>query len=103
MKLINPEYAWKVAEDWITVWDCNCSEYGKQPRVMAVDDLLSLPTIDALPVDAIETYIAMLKEAECTQSARVIENMLKEIGIEPKSERPKSDRSNTKDAMEQEN
>ena len=30
--------------DYVTVWDCNCSEFGKQ-RVMAVDDLGYLPTI----------------------------------------------------------
>ena len=30
--------------NYITVWDCNCSEYGKQ-TVMAVDDLNYLPTI----------------------------------------------------------
>ena len=30
--------------NYITVWDCNCSEYGRQ-TVMAVDDLNYLPTI----------------------------------------------------------
>ena len=32
------------ASKYITVLDCNCSEYGKQ-TVMAVDDLNYLPTI----------------------------------------------------------
>lgn len=32
------------ASKYITVWDCNCSEFGKQ-TVMAVDDLNYLPTI----------------------------------------------------------
>ena len=30
--------------NYITVWDCNCSEFGKQ-TVMAVDDMQYLPTI----------------------------------------------------------
>lgn len=34
---------------YIETWDCHCSENGKQ-RVMAVDDLQYLPTIDAVPV-----------------------------------------------------
>ena len=35
--------------DYVTVWDCNCSEYGKQ-TVMAVDDLQYLPTSDVQEV-----------------------------------------------------
>ena len=35
--------------DYVTVWDCNCSEYGKQ-TVMAVDDLQYLPTADVVEV-----------------------------------------------------
>lgn len=35
--------------DYITVWECNCSEYGKQ-TVMAVDDLQYLPTADVVEV-----------------------------------------------------
>lgn len=35
--------------DYITVWDCNCSEFGKQ-LVMAVDDLQSLPAADVQEV-----------------------------------------------------
>ena len=38
----------EVAE-YITVWDCNCSEYGKQ-TVMAVDDLQYLPIADVKEV-----------------------------------------------------
>ena len=30
--------------NYITVWDCNCSEFGKQ-TVMSVDDMQYLPTI----------------------------------------------------------
>lgn len=35
--------------DYVTVWDCNCSEFGSQ-TVMAVDDLNYLPTVEAEPV-----------------------------------------------------
>lgn len=35
--------------DYITVWDCNCSEFEKQ-LVMAVDDLQSLPAADVQEV-----------------------------------------------------
>ncbi|MBQ1789269.1 MAG: hypothetical protein II008_03755 [Oscillospiraceae bacterium] len=38
----------KDPSDYITVWDCDCSEFGKQ-TVMAVDDLRYLPTI--IPAD----------------------------------------------------
>lgn len=34
--------------NYVTVWDCNCSEFGKQ-TVMAVDDLQYLPTADVAP------------------------------------------------------
>ena len=34
--------------DYVTTWDCNCSEYGRQ-RVMAVDDVNYLPTTDTMP------------------------------------------------------
>jgi hypothetical protein len=37
--------------NYITVWDCKCSEFGKQ-TVMAVDDLKYLPTI--VPADTAE-------------------------------------------------
>lgn len=37
------------AADYITVWDCDCSEYGEQ-TVMAVDDLWYLPVADAVEV-----------------------------------------------------
>lgn len=33
---------------YVTVWDCECSEFGKQ-TVMAVDDLHYLPTADVAP------------------------------------------------------
>jgi hypothetical protein len=33
---------------YVTVWDCDCSEFGKQ-TVMAVDDLNYLPTADVAP------------------------------------------------------
>lgn len=33
---------------YVTVWDCNCSEFGKQ-TVMAVDDLHYLPIADVAP------------------------------------------------------
>ena len=33
---------------YVTVWDCDCSEFGKQ-TVMAVDDLHYLPTADVAP------------------------------------------------------
>lgn len=33
---------------YVTVWDCDCSEFGKQ-TVMAVDDLHYLPTADIAP------------------------------------------------------
>ena len=32
------------ASKYITIWDCNCSEFGRQ-TVMAVEDLKYLPTI----------------------------------------------------------
>lgn len=35
--------------NYITIWDCNCSEYGRQ-TVMAVDDLHYLPII--VPAEA---------------------------------------------------
>lgn len=35
--------------DYVTVWECDCSEYGKQ-TVMAVDDLHGLPVVDAVEV-----------------------------------------------------
>lgn len=34
--------------NYVTVWDCDCSEFGKQ-TVMAVDDLQYLPTADVAP------------------------------------------------------
>lgn len=34
--------------NYVTIWDCDCSEFGKQ-TVMAVDDLNYLPTI--IPAD----------------------------------------------------
>ena len=39
--------------DYVTVWDCNCSEFGKQ-TVMAVDDLQYLPTADVVPKSEVE-------------------------------------------------
>jgi hypothetical protein len=33
---------------YVTVWDCDCSEFGEQ-TVMAVDDLHYLPTADVVP------------------------------------------------------
>jgi hypothetical protein len=33
---------------YVTVWDCDCSEFGEQ-TVMAVDDLHYLPTADVAP------------------------------------------------------
>jgi hypothetical protein len=33
----------------VTVWECNCSEFGKQ-TVMAVDDLYYLPAADVVEV-----------------------------------------------------
>lgn len=38
--------------NYITVWDCKCSEFGKQ-TVMAVDDMKYLPTI--VPAERSET------------------------------------------------
>ena len=38
--------------NYITVWDCNCSEFGRQ-TVMAVEDLQYLPTI--VPAERSET------------------------------------------------
>lgn len=35
--------------DYVTVWDCNCSEFGKQ-LVMAIDDLQYLPAADVQEV-----------------------------------------------------
>ena len=35
--------------DYVTVWDCDCSEFGRQ-TVMAVDDLNYLPTADVAEV-----------------------------------------------------
>lgn len=35
--------------DYVETWDCTCSDYGRQ-KVMAVDDLSYLPTVDAVPV-----------------------------------------------------
>ena len=42
--------------DYVTVWDCDCSEFGKQ-TVIAVDDLQYLPTAEVVPksdVDRLE-------------------------------------------------
>lgn len=38
------------AYDYVTTWDCNCSEYGRQ-RVMAVDDVNYLPTVNIEPTN----------------------------------------------------
>lgn len=35
--------------DYVTVWECNCSEYGKQ-EVMAIDDVFYLPAADVAEV-----------------------------------------------------
>lgn len=35
--------------NYVTVWDCNCSEFGKQ-TVVSVDDLQYLPTADVVEV-----------------------------------------------------
>jgi hypothetical protein len=43
--------------EYVTVWDCNCSEFGKQ-TVMAVDDLKYLPTADVAPKADYEAVIA---------------------------------------------
>lgn len=54
--------------DFVIVWECNCSEYGKQ-EVMAIDDLRYLPVADVAKVkhgkwvDAYGNY----KTAECSQ------------------------------------
>jgi len=40
--------------NYITVWDCKCSEFGKQ-TVMAVDDLKYLPTIVPAEAERSET------------------------------------------------
>ena len=34
------------AHEYVATWNCNCSEYGRQ-RVMAIDDINYLPTVDA--------------------------------------------------------
>lgn len=39
--------------NYITIWDCNCSEFGRQ-TVMAVDDLQYLPVI--VPAERGETW-----------------------------------------------
>ena len=35
--------------DYVTVWECSCSEYGKQ-EVMAIDDVFYLPAADVVEV-----------------------------------------------------
>lgn len=45
--------------DYVETWYCTCSDYGRQ-RVMAVDDLSYLPTINAVPV----MYGKWIKTAE---------------------------------------
>ena len=42
--------------DYVTVWDCNCSEFGRQ-TVMAVDDLQYLPTADVVPKSEVVTEL----------------------------------------------
>lgn len=52
MKLIDPKMSIDTIKSYIEVWDCKgCLPYGgTQHNVMAVDDLLCLPTIEAEPV-----------------------------------------------------
>ena len=44
MRLIDADIE---VESYVETWDCSCSEYGRQ-RVMSVDDLEYLPTIDPI-------------------------------------------------------
>ena len=47
---------------YVTVWDCDCSEFGKQ-TVMAVDDLHYLPTADVAPrAEVAREIFAEIKE-----------------------------------------
>lgn len=52
MQLIDPKMSLDTIRSYIEVWDCKgCLPYGgTQHNVMAVDDLLYLPTIEAEPV-----------------------------------------------------
>ena len=42
--------------DYVTIWDCNCSEFGKQ-TVMAVDDLQYLPTADVVEFETLKKWL----------------------------------------------
>ena len=48
--------------DYITIWDCKCSEFGRQ-TVMAVDDLKYLPTADVVEKRDCEKCINFGKHA----------------------------------------
>lgn len=69
--------------DYVTVWDCNCSEFGKQ-TVVAVDDLQYLPTADVVPKSEVDRLNAVMKEMD-EQRAYTI-NMLGESLEKAKSE-----------------
>ena len=43
--------------DYVTVWDCDCSEFGRQ-TVMAVDDLEYLPTSDVVPKSEYDAVVS---------------------------------------------
>lgn len=47
--------------DYVTVWDCDCSEFGKQ-TVMAVDDLQYLPIADVVPKSEYDRLEKLFKD-----------------------------------------
>jgi hypothetical protein len=49
---------------YVTVWDCDCSDFGEQ-TVMAVDDLHYLPTADVAPRAEVDELIHKLECLLC--------------------------------------
>ena len=70
--------------DYVTVWDCNCSEFGRQ-TVMAVDDLQYLPTADVVPKSEVErlenTYSRAVRKAD-KKAIVAIQNAKQEVARE---------------------
>ena len=59
--------------DYVTVWDCNCSEFGKQ-TVMAVDDLQYLPTADVVPKSEYDEVLSNWQKIHDSYTADCIDH-----------------------------
>lgn len=65
--------------NYVTVWDCDCSEFGKQ-TVMAVDDLHYLPTADVAPrAEVNEAYWEGVEYGNKDGAALVAREIFEEI------------------------